>query len=231
MAELPGMVYYQSDGGLVVNLYTQCGATIDLGGNRSIMVIQETDYPASGRINISITPSEAMAFPLRLRIPGWCPAATVAINDETAGAVSPTEDFCQIRRIWNPGDTLVLDMPMPWRWIRGRKSQEGRAALMRGPVVYCIGSACNSELLKQCEHPGDLILDPASLGVPVSDTSVRPGGLKVMAKAWAPGMETKDAPPLDVVLTEFVDPTCVTTYFRLPDLTVAVDDELKRGDS
>ena len=230
MAELPGMVYYQSDGGGAVNLYTQSMASFDLGGNRSLTVTQETDYPTSGRVKISITPSETLEFPLRLRIPGWCPVATVAINDETASTVSSDGGFYEIRRAWTPGDTVVLDMPMPWRFIRGRKSQEGRAALMRGPVVYCVGSACNVDLLKQYDQPGDLILDPASLGAPVSDTSVRPSGLKVAAKAWAPGTDTQGAAPLDVVLTEFVDPTCITTYFRLPDLTVSVEDELKHRD-
>lgn len=231
MAELPGMVYYRSDGGVAVNLYTQSTAAFELGENRSVTVMQETDYPASGRVQFFITPSEAMAFPLRLRIPGWCATATVAINDEMPGAVSPSGGFYEIRRAWKPGDRVVLDMPMPWRFIGGRKSQEGRVALMRGPVVYCIGTANNGDLLKQYEQPGELILDPASLGAPVSDTSVRPDGLKVAAKAWAPGMETKDAAPLDVVLTEFVDPTCITTYFRLPSLMVGVEDELKHQDS
>ena len=97
---------------------------------------------------------------------------------------------------------------------------------MRGPVVYCIGVANNAELLKKYQKPGDLILDPTSLGKPVADKAVRPDGMKVFAKAWPPEKETKGAAPLDVVLTEFVDPSGVTTYFRLPDLTRAVDDEL-----
>jgi hypothetical protein len=32
-------------------------------------------------------------------------------------------------------------MPMPWRFIAGRKSQSGRAAVMRGPVVYTLNPA------------------------------------------------------------------------------------------
>ena len=77
-------------------------------------------------------------------------------------------------------------------------------ALMRGPVVYCIGTANNADLIGKYPKPGDLILDPASLGAPVADTSVRPGGMKVLAKAWPPESATTEAAPLDVVLTEFV---------------------------
>ena len=226
MAELPGMICYQAGGGVAINLYAQSTAKVDLGGSRSVAVQQETDYPTSGLVKIVLTPSEAMEFPLRLRIPGWCPKAKLAVNGETPIEVSPSESFCEIRRVWKPGDSVTLDMPMPWRFVRGRKSQEGRAALMRGPVVYCIGTADNAELLKKYPKPGDLILDPASLGAPVADPSIRPDGRKVLAKAWPPESETKNPAPLDVVLTEFVDPSGVTTYFRIPDLTKAVDDEL-----
>ncbi len=226
MAELPAMVCYRSNDGLTVNLYTECTATAEIEDGRSVTIRQETDYPSSGRVRIVLTPSETMEFCLRLRIPGWCPQATLAINGEPAVPVHPGASFHEIRRVWTPGDAVTLDMPMPWRFVRGRKAQEGRAALMRGPVVYCVGAANNAEMLTTCEKPGDLVIDPASLGTPVEDTAFRPGGRKVLVKAWPPNGPATEPVPLDVVLTEFVDPTGVTTHFRLADVTNAVDDEL-----
>jgi len=231
MAELPAMIYYRSNHGLAVNLYTQSTAKVDLSGGRCVTIQQETNYPTSGHVRIVVTPSEAMEFPLRLRIPKWCPKAKLAVNDQTPIEVSPGESLHDISRVWKPADSVTLDMPMPWRLVRGRKSQKGRAALMRGPVVYCIGAANNAELFETYQKPGDLILDPDSLGTPVADKSVRPDGIKVVAKAWPPDSETTDAAPLNVVLTEFVDPSGVATYFRLPDLTRAVDDELLTKES
>ncbi|MBN2128982.1 MAG: glycoside hydrolase family 127 protein [Sedimentisphaerales bacterium] len=231
VAELPAMVYYRSNDGLAVNLYTPSTATVDLGGGRSVTIRQETDYPTSGLVKLVIDPSEAMEFPLLLRIPSWCPKATLVINGQTPVEASPGESLHEIRRVWKPADSVTLDMPMPWRLIRGRKSQEGRAALMRGPVVYCIGAANNAELLAKYPKPGDLILDAASLGTPAADKSVRPGGMKVLAKAWPPESEPSEAPPLEVVLTEFVDPSGVTTYFRLANLNGTVNDELTNGGS
>jgi hypothetical protein len=98
--------------------------------------------------------------------------------------------------------------------------------LMRGPVGYCVGAESNAELLKQCKEPRDLMIDLASLGKPVVDKSVRPDGLRVLAKAWPPGSHGKDAASLDVVLTEFVDPSGVDTYVHVSDTTRVVDDEL-----
>ncbi len=227
VAELPEMVYYRTkDGAIAVNLFTQSKKNIDLGNGLGVTIQQETDYPNSGLVKMVVTPSKAMELSLRLRIPRWCPKATLAINGEPAHEVSPSEKYLEIRRIWKPGDTLTLNMPMPWRFVRGRKLQEGHVALLRGPVVYCFGAAQNAELLKKYKEPRELMLDPASIGVPIPDTSVRPTGLKVTAKAWPPGNDGQGPASLDVVLTEFVDPSGIATYFRVPTATPVVDDEL-----
>jgi uncharacterized protein len=227
VAELPEMVYYRAqDGGIVINLFTPSKKSIDLGDGRSVTIQQETDYPTSGSVKIVVTPSMAMEFPLRLRIPRWCPKAALTINGEPSCEVSPGEKYHEIRRTWNPADTVTLEMPMPWRLVRGRKLQEGRVALLRGPVVYCIGTAQNGELLSTCKEPCELMLDPASIGTPIADTSVRPAGLKVTAKAWPPESRGQGVASVDVVLTEFVDPSGVATYFHVPDATPSVDDEL-----
>jgi uncharacterized protein len=226
MAELPAMVYYRSNNGVAVNVYTQSTANFDLGNGRRLTVRQETDYPISGHVKILVTPSQPTEFALRLRIPKWCPIARLMVNDETPTEVLPGEKFHEIRRLWRPADSAVLDMPMPWRLVRGRKLQEGRVALMRGPVLYCIGAKHNGELLKKYPKPAELVIDPASLGKPVADLSFRPDGLKVAAKAWPPGSRGEGAAPLDVVFGEFVDPTGVATYFRVPEGTKTVDDEL-----
>lgn len=226
MAELPGMIFYRSGDGVAINLYTPSTAKLDLEGGCNVTILQETDYPTSGSVKIVVTPSKVMEFALRLRIPRWCPKAELTINSEPSREISLGDKHLEIRRTWNPGDTVTLDMPMPLRFVRGRKLQEARVALMRGPVLYCIGTQHNTELLKTCKAPSDLMLDPASLGGPVADTSVRPAGLKVLAKAWLPGSHGQGAASVDVVLTEFVDPSGIATYFRVPSATLAVDDEL-----
>jgi DUF1680 family protein len=228
VAELPEMVYYGTrDGGIAVNLFTASRKKIETRGGRGVTMQQQTDYPASGLVKMTVSPSEAFEFPLRLRIPRWCSQAKLTINEEAPVTLKPGKDFCEIRRVWRPGDTATLEMPMPWRVVFGHSVQEGRVALMRGPVVYCLGSEANAELLKKYPEPGELMVDPQSLGEPVADSSVRPQGLKVAAKAWVPGSNPRySKPTLDVVFTEFIDPTGTATYFFVPDLTKGVEDEL-----
>ena len=118
---------------------------------------------------------------------------------------------------------------MNWRFVRGRMIQEGRVALMRGPLLFTFSEKLNAEVLKKCPQPRDLVLDPTSIGNPILDDSVRPNGQKVVVKAWTNPERTGD--PVDVVLTEFVDPNGIDVYFKIPNLNETksiriVDDEL-----
>jgi DUF1680 family protein len=229
MAELPQKVYYVCAGKAVaVNLYTTSRATVELGEGLSVSLSQETDYPNSGRVVFHVRPSIESAFGLRLRIPRWCQNATVRVNGGDPVAVPRGADPYEIRRRWRAGDTVVLDMPMTWRFIRGHQLQEGKAALARGPVIYCLGTAQNGDILKTYPNFNGIVIDPTSLGEPEPDSSIRPEGRKVTleARAEAPGAWSKGAPRLRVTFTEFVDPTGIVTYVHLLDLGAAEEDEL-----
>ena len=109
------------------------------------------------------------------------------VNDEAPVAIDPLGQKlgCYVLdRTWKDGDVVRISMPMAWRLLRGRAVQDGRAVLLRGPIVYCIGKDQNSELLVKCPEPRNLVIDPASITDAVSDDSIRPGGLKVVAKPW-----------------------------------------------
>ena len=229
MAELPQKVYYRcADKALAVNLYTTSQTTVELDEGLSVALSQETDYPNSGHVVLRVTPSRDEVFGLRLRIPRWCRMATVRINDQSPAAVPRGANPYEIRRAWKAGDMVTLEMPMTWRFIRGHQLQEGKAALARGPVVYCLGTAQNEEILKTYPDFNGIVIDPASLGDPVPDSSIRPGGMKVTlkARAEAPGAWSKGAPRLALTFTEFVDPSGVVTFVHLLDLGAAVEDEL-----
>ena len=85
-------------------------------------------------------------------------------------------------------------------------------ALLRGPMVFCLGLDRNPGLASVTLR--DLVVDPASIGAPEPDDSVRPGGLSVRAKAWMAA--DCSGSPVDVVFTEFADPSGREVYFRLP---------------
>jgi DUF1680 family protein len=229
IAELPQKVFYRSaDKAVSVNLYTTSQTTVELDGDLTVKLSQETDYPNSGHVVFRVTPSKEAVFAIRLRIPRWCSEATIRINDKTPVAVPSRTNPYEIRRKWKAGDTMILDLPMAWRFIKGHQLQEGKAALARGPVVYCLGTAQNEEVLNKYPDFHGIVIDPASLGEPEPDRSIRPDGRKVtvQSRVEAPGAWSKGAPHLTLTFTEFIDPTGIVTYVHLLDLNKAVEDEL-----
>ena len=71
----------------------------------------------------------------------------------------------------------------------------------------------------------DITVDPESLKL-IEDNRLRPGGLACRVKAWSPGGALSEPPDLDLILSEFPEPSGEEVYFKVPDIAVAVDDEL-----
>ena len=228
IAELPTMVYYQSPAGLAINLYTPSETTVKLAGGASLKVRQETDYPTSGHVVIHVDPYRPAQFSLRLRIPRWCKKAGVAINGQPCEKPIASGKFLTLDRHWTAGDQVTLELPMTWRLVLGRKRQSGRAAVMRGPVVFCLNPAQNKSLQKQdaADLGTTLVLDPNSLKDSPGGDVVRPGGVACQVSGWYDTMEIGIPSNISLRLTEFPDPEGKMVYFRLPDLNVAAPDEL-----
>ncbi|MBM3999513.1 MAG: hypothetical protein FJ297_08250 [Planctomycetes bacterium] len=220
VAEIPQKVYYRTpDGGIAINLFTASNKTFTIG-DRAVAVRQETDYPSEGEVAVtfSIPDKSPLAFPFRFRTPAWCDQITVRVNGEAPRALGDADrerGGHTLRRVWNDGDVVRISMPMRWRFIRGRAAQQGRVALLRGPIVYCLGKDQNAETLARVADPRDLVIDPVSLGDPVRDDATRPDGRKVAVKAWLDVDGQRE--PFDVTLTEFIDPSGREVYLRWPD--------------
>jgi DUF1680 family protein len=227
VAELPQMIYYQADNGLAVNLYAPSEAEFGLQDGLSVKLRQETDYPHSGHVVLRVDPSKPSSFNVKLRIPAWCHDASVRINDEEAIQKPQPGQFLSVNRSWKKGDVVTLDMPMPVRLVKGRKAQQGRVAIMRGPVVFCLNPSQNDKL-KDIDLRL-ITLDPDSLEGPFPDDSVHPGGLKCRARAWSPGrLPGTTEPDLELTFTEFPDPGGESVYLKIPNPNDKhlVDDEL-----
>ncbi len=227
VTELPGYIYYLNDKGIFVNLYTSSSASFDLVDKNTFEIIQKTDYPTSGKIQIALKLSKEAEFPIYLRIPKWSKGHSVSINGERINDTLSSGEFIAINRKWETGDQIELNLPMSIRLVKGRVNQEGRIAVMRGPVVYC---------LSRKNHPGlagidlrNVVIDPTTIEGPFPDDSVRTGGTCIKVKAWKPGAWYPfEGYSYTLTLTEFPDNNGEATYFKVPNPNEIffVDDEL-----
>ena len=224
IGRLPEWIYYRIDGGVAVNLYSTSEARFQMPDDLLLSIAQQTNYPTSGGVEISVEPCRRAKFAVNLRIPRWARKFGVLVNGKAVSCPVTSGGFMEIVRDWQAGDTIKLEMPMCWRFIRGREMQADHAALMRGPIVYCLSRKLNPGLEKL--ELREITLDPDSLSEPEPDDSIRPGGLRARIKAWSPKRDLTSSPDLELILNEFPEPTGEEIYFRLPDMGAAEDDEL-----
>jgi uncharacterized protein len=227
IAELPSMIYYRAEKGLMINLYTSSKINVSLEGGVSLSLRQETDYPNSGHILIHVDPSEPKSFPLQLRIPSWSKSVRVLINGIPLEEKIIPGTFAVIERLWKAGDKVTLDIPMEWRLVKGRQRQAGRAAIMRGPQLFCLNPEQN-ELLAEKDGAdlGKIVIDLKSIEqMPVPENSVRPDGIGCRIKAGYSAFGMGNEGNLTLTLTEFADQKGRCIYFRVPDLSEAENDE------
>ncbi len=150
LPSLPGYAYATRGDSLYVNLYAKGDATVRVGG-QTVKLATETRYPWGGSVLMTITPERLGPMALHLRIPGWCDdggaggSAGASVNGNAVER-RIENGYLVIDRGWNPGDRVQLSLPMPIKRVKADprvKANEGRVALQRGPIVYCVEATDN----------------------------------------------------------------------------------------
>ena len=138
-----------------VNLFVESEATLRLAGG-DVRLSQKTAYPWNGAARIEVADCRGR-FTLNIRVPGWCtgrPVPSDLYGQVVAGTlddfrvtvngaaveVAPVKGYCAIDREWKAGDVVEVSMDMPVRRIRANgkvAADRGRAAVERGPIVFC----------------------------------------------------------------------------------------------
>lgn len=140
MASLPGYFYATSSAGLYVNFYDNSELNWRLEDGTPLRVTQATSYPWNGRVTLTVSPGTAKEFTVYARIPQWSGATTASVNGSKTGTPKPGE-YLAIKRRWMPGDRLELDFDMTPKLIAANPQvieDNGKVAVQRGPVVYCL---------------------------------------------------------------------------------------------
>ena len=96
-------------------------------------------------MKLTVSTSKPLKREMRLRIPGWCKQYALTVNGEQAQA--PIEKgYAVLNRTWKDGDVINLAMEMPVEVVAADprvKADEGKRAIQRGPLVYCMEEVDN----------------------------------------------------------------------------------------
>ena len=160
---VPGYVYAKTNDEIYVNIYLDNIASIEKGGSR-VEMVQKTNYPWDGDIEITVNPDNEEQFAIKLRIPGWARGEAIpgnlysfmgeyddgiqlSVNGKKV-KVSPTNGFATIKRKWKKGDIIKLILPMPVKKVIADERIEAdmnKFSLQRGPLMYCAEWADNPD--------------------------------------------------------------------------------------
>jgi len=155
IAELGGFSYGVQDDKIYVNLYSQGTAAVETKAGK-VALEQTTEYPWRGDIKIKVEPEKASAFTLMVRIPSWAEGKplpsdlyyyagespekpAVHVNGEVV-VLNVEKGYVPVSRTWQKGDVVEISLPMAVRRVLANdnlKSDSGRVAVERGPLVYC----------------------------------------------------------------------------------------------
>jgi hypothetical protein len=124
-----------ADNGVVAALYGPCRVQAKVGDGATIEIIEETDYPFSDRVRMTIHSDRPAAFPLYFRIPSWAGRAALSISGEPRPR-DPQRGTCfKVERVWKPGDVVTLFFDFK---VRTETRRSNAVAIAWGPLYFVL---------------------------------------------------------------------------------------------
>ncbi len=173
---IPGLAYAHKDNNIYVNLFLGGRVTIDTG-TRKVKLASATNYPWTGEVKIRVDSDAPAHYAILLRIPGWAreqpvpsdlysfvtemPNQVIAKVNDKPVPFDLSKGYLRIERLWQRGDMIELRIPMPIRRVVSHPSlaaNEGKVALQRGPIVFCLEGEDNSGQVFDLVIPDDAAL-------------------------------------------------------------------------
>jgi len=88
-----------------------------------------------------VEPAKTKSFAVKLRIPAWCPRATIEVNGHVERIRADADGYTSIQRSWKRGDQISLRLRLEARLVAGDHMNQGKVALFYGPLVLAADEA------------------------------------------------------------------------------------------
>jgi len=207
--------------GIVINLYDEGTAKLELRDGTPVTVTTATEYPSDGRIGITLAPELKESFALKLRIPAWCQSPDLRVNGQKVKAELGPDGYVALRQEWKKGDKVQFALKLEPRVVIGDHKNEGRLAVLYGPLVL----AADEALLDTKECPLSAVGVPsAKLAALRFTVEPAPKPLKswrgaevfrINSVACNPPNAMKQGAPLKLGLVPFADAGKTGTAYKI----------------
>jgi hypothetical protein len=125
-------IYFHSDDALWVNLFIPSELS---WREKGLSLKQETRYPDTDTVSLTLKTRRPVTLALRLRYPAWATQGIhVSVNGRPENVTAKPRSFVEVRRRWKNGDRVELKIPMSLR-LEALPDNPNRAAVLYGPIV------------------------------------------------------------------------------------------------
>ncbi|MFF3614910.1 beta-L-arabinofuranosidase domain-containing protein [Streptomyces sp. NPDC002580] len=125
-----------ADGGLAAAMYAPSRVRATVAGGTTVTVTEDTGYPFTDTVTLTISTPRPVRFPLRLRVPGWCQGPQLRVNGASVAAADGPS-WARVERTWRDGDVVRLRLPQQAR-LRHWPDGPGAVGVERGPLAYSL---------------------------------------------------------------------------------------------
>jgi len=125
-------IYFHEGDRLFVNLYLP--SRLDWK-EQGMVLAQRSGYPYEDTVEFTVEKAPATPVALELRCPSWIAGPmTAELNGKQVALDAEPGSFATVRRVWKPGDRLVLTLPMKLH-TESLEGDPDRVAFLYGPLV------------------------------------------------------------------------------------------------
>ena len=123
------------DHGLVAATYSPCRVSAVVGHGATVELTEETEYPFSDRVRVTVQTQEAVSFPIYFRIPSWTGEAEVELPGKSDRIRAKGGTFFKVDRLWRSGDTVTLAFHFKGR---AETRRNNAVAIAWGPLYFVL---------------------------------------------------------------------------------------------
>ena len=124
-------IYYHNADELYVNLFIPSQLNWKQKG---VKVVQETNFPEDGRVNLTMQTESPVKYALNLRYPIWTKNVEVKVNGKKVHVKQKPSSYITINRTWNNGDKVEINYPMTVQIVEANDNADV-FAFTYGPLV------------------------------------------------------------------------------------------------
>lgn len=148
LASLGQYIYAQDTEALYIHLFISSSMSTSINGNE-IKVSMESLLLQNGTVSLNVNTQQPNV--IKIRMPEYASETECLVNGECVDYEQSSDRYLKLCLVAGTYE-ITLDFHVKPQWVAANdevRADAGKAALVKGPLVYCLEEADNGDLLSQ----------------------------------------------------------------------------------